>query len=413
MAVEMLGTSLQLRRAHGEDRFYIPVKARKNQNQQRQQLQKAKSDVTEKTASSAKSKTAISENRNPEASSCSIAKPSSEPSTAPSNLDRFLESTTPSVPAQYFSKTTMRGLRTCDIEFQHYFTLGDLWESFMEWSAYGAGVPLVLDGSDPVVQYYVPYLSGIQLYVESTTSNAKSRQAGEDSDGDYYRDSSSDGSNDYEFEKGMKFSREQQACHHPASDVPIQMGRLSLREKHNTIQEGFSSDDSEASNSHGHLIFEFLEHNPPYGREPFADKILDLAREYPELKTLRSCDLLPVSWMSVAWYPIYRIPMGQTLRDLDACFLTYHSLSTPMKDGGSTQAAVEVYPSEMEGVPKISLPVFGMASYKFKGSIWRQNGTCEHQRVNSLVQAADNRLRLLEVNHPDFQFFVSHGMYRR
>lgn len=99
------------------------------------------------------------------------------------------------------------------------------------------------------------------------------RQAGEDSDGDYYRDSSSDGSNDYEFEKGMKFSREQQACHHPASDVPIQMGRLSLREKHNTIQEGFSSDDSEASNSHGHLIFEFLEHNPPYGREPFADKV--------------------------------------------------------------------------------------------------------------------------------------------
>lgn len=72
-------------------------------------------------------------------------------------------------------QTTMRGLRTCDIEFQHYFTLGDLWESFMEWSAYGAGVPLVLDGSDPVVQYYVPYLSGIQLYVESTTSNAKSR----------------------------------------------------------------------------------------------------------------------------------------------------------------------------------------------------------------------------------------------
>lgn len=69
----------------------------------------------------------------------------------------------------------MRGLRTCDIEFQHYFTLGDLWESFMEWSAYGAGVPLVLDGSDPVVQYYVPYLSGIQLYVESTASNAKSR----------------------------------------------------------------------------------------------------------------------------------------------------------------------------------------------------------------------------------------------
>lgn len=45
-----------------------------------------------------------------------------------------------------------------------YFVLGDLWDSFSEWSAYGAGVPLLLNESDSVVQYYVPYLSGIQLY---------------------------------------------------------------------------------------------------------------------------------------------------------------------------------------------------------------------------------------------------------
>lgn len=42
--------------------------------------------------------------------------------------------------------------------------LGDLWEAFKEWSAYGAGVPLLLNNTDGVVQYYVPYLSGIQLY---------------------------------------------------------------------------------------------------------------------------------------------------------------------------------------------------------------------------------------------------------
>ena len=29
-------------------------------------------------------------------------------------------------------------------------------------------------------------------------------------------------------------------------------------------------------------------------------------------------------------YPIYRIPTGPTLKDLDACFLTYHSLYTPV-----------------------------------------------------------------------------------
>ena len=45
-----------------------------------------------------------------------------------------------------------------------YFVLGDLWEAYRESSAYGAGVPLVLDGCDGVVQYYVPYLSAIQLY---------------------------------------------------------------------------------------------------------------------------------------------------------------------------------------------------------------------------------------------------------
>lgn len=70
----------------------------------------------------------------------------------------------------------MRGWRICDVEFQPYFMLNDLWETFKEWSAYGAGVPLVLDEGDSVVQYYVPYLSGIQLYGESaTSSNAKPR----------------------------------------------------------------------------------------------------------------------------------------------------------------------------------------------------------------------------------------------
>lgn len=71
-------------------------------------------------------------------------------------------------------QTTMRDWRTCDIEFQPYFILNDLWESFKEWSAYGAGVPLVLDGGDSVVQYYVPYLSGIQIYGEAAALRSDS-----------------------------------------------------------------------------------------------------------------------------------------------------------------------------------------------------------------------------------------------
>jgi hypothetical protein len=44
------------------------------------------------------------------------------------------------------------------------FLLGDLWASLEDASAYGAGVPIVINGDEDVVQYYVPYLSAIQLY---------------------------------------------------------------------------------------------------------------------------------------------------------------------------------------------------------------------------------------------------------
>lgn len=61
------------------------------------------------------------------------------------------------------------------MEFQPYFVLGDLWESFREWSVYGAGVPLVLNDKDSVVQYYVPFLSGIQIYTQTAKPSVKSR----------------------------------------------------------------------------------------------------------------------------------------------------------------------------------------------------------------------------------------------
>ena len=40
--------------------------------------------------------------------------------------------------------------------------------------------------------------------------------------------------------------------------------------------------------------------------------------------------------MASSRYPIYRIPTGPTLKDLDACFLTYHSLHTPLTGNHGT-----------------------------------------------------------------------------
>lgn len=74
----MLGTTLQFGGVGGDDRFYIPVKTRKNQNQRKQ----------------------AQRDKNVEEESITVA--SVEESV--SNIDRFLDSTKLLVPAQYFSK---------------------------------------------------------------------------------------------------------------------------------------------------------------------------------------------------------------------------------------------------------------------------------------------------------------------
>ncbi|KAL5662914.1 hypothetical protein ACJX0J_023022, partial [Zea mays] len=191
-----------------------------------------------------------------------------------------------------------------------YFCLGDLWESFREWSAYGAGVPLVLNGSDSVIQYYVPYLSAIQLFADPSRPASRNRRPGDESDGDSM-DTSSESSIENDVER-LRVSS-------------------SLEGKHRLENGGIRSDDGEGDASSSFPIFQYMERDPPYGREPLTDKVSTLAHRFPALKTFKSCDLLPSSWMSVAWYPIYRIPTGPTLKDLDACFLTFHCLATPCK----------------------------------------------------------------------------------
>ncbi|KAJ1684953.1 hypothetical protein LUZ63_016343 [Rhynchospora breviuscula] len=305
-----------------------------------------------------------------------------EAPVGPSNLDRFLEATRPSVPARYLSKA--RAWRNSEAP---YFLLSDLWDSFEEWSVYGAGVPVVANGCDSMVQYYVPYLSGMQLYGEPRRQWVDSRQCGADSDDSdsYYPESSSDGSSDNEHER------------------VVSNGGAAATDTHALLH------DSNCGGCKGKLLFEYLEQNPPYMREPLSQKINSLEKEFPVLKSARSCNLSPGSWISVAWYPIYRIPTGNTLRDIEACFLTYHSLSSPIKGFQS-----EFNPNVLlkEESPMMSLPVFGLASYKFRPAVWTPNQS-QKQTALSLLQAADRWLRALDVYHPDFQFFISHSSYRK
>ncbi|GKV22116.1 hypothetical protein SLEP1_g32010 [Rubroshorea leprosula] len=186
------------------------------------------------------------------------------------------------------------------------------------------------------------------------------------------------------------------------------MNRLTLRDKPPVSS---SSDEAEVSKSPGMLVYEYFEQEQPHQRKPLYDKILSLAGQFPDLRKYRSSDLLPSSWISVAWYPIYRIPMGPTLQNLDASFLTFHSLSTHSRSKNQLQylPSGDWKVSGVDASPKFSLPVFGLASYKLRGSILTANGGREWQQANSLMQTADNWLQHLQVNLPDFQFFVSHN----
>ncbi|KAG1326217.1 hypothetical protein COCNU_01G001510 [Cocos nucifera] len=389
-------------RALSVDRFYNPPAVRRQleqqkllQQQQQQQRQRqsppprAAKPTARPSPVPSPPPIEVAENRaesDDSSSKPSVSSSSSSPPPRPlppaGNLDRFLESTTPVVPAQYFPKTSLRGCKDCE-ESKPYFCLGDLWESFKEWSAYGAGVPLVLNGSDRVVQYYVPYLSAIQLYADPSRPSLRLR--------------------------GYVGS----INHHPLSNNKHHTSRLAIMVLDITPVPCSPYWYARYGCWFGVLRLGMLSILS-------LDLISILASTFPGLKTYKSCDLLSSSWMSVAWYPIYRIPTGPTLKDLDACFLTFHWLAAPPKDTGGVQmevpnsCSIRNVSSSTDRYTKLQLRVFGLASYKLRGSIWMTNGLHERQLASSLLQAADQWLRIRRVDHPDYRFFISHyNTFRR
>ncbi|KAJ7973016.1 Protein of unknown function (DUF789) [Quillaja saponaria] len=296
----------------------------------------------------------------------------------------------------------MKG-KTSGADGHPYFCLGDLWDSFREWSVYGVGSPVLLRGGDSVKQYFAPSLSGIQLYIDPH----RPRRTNGDSDDGSSRETCSAGSSDSEAENRAKGAVDRAWNQHSLVNFNSQrMSRLTMGDGPGMSSSG---DERGVGDSSGLLVFQYFEHEQPRVRLPLYDKVSELAAHFPELRMYRSCDLMPVSWVSVAWYPIYRIPMGPTLENLEVSFLTFHSLSTHCRSKIQPQfhASTGRKGYGVDLSPKISLPVFALAFCKLRGSILTPDGESEWQQANSLFQAAANWLRHLQVNLPDFQFFLS------
>ncbi|KAM0015699.1 hypothetical protein Hdeb2414_s0032g00713671 [Helianthus debilis subsp. tardiflorus] len=162
-----------------------------------------------------------------------------------------------------------------------------------------------------------------------------------------------------------------------------------------------SDNETEVCGSRGKLLFQYIEQERPYTRQPLSTQAAILGTRFPELSNYRSCDLLPSSWICVAWYPIYRIPVGPTQEEVEACFLTLHSLSTQS----------EGYSKRVDGqngrFPRVSLPALGMFSYKLNGSMISPRDPDERDKEHDLWMTAYHWLNKVESYFPDFQFFVN------
>ncbi|PHT35703.1 hypothetical protein CQW23_23403 [Capsicum baccatum] len=307
-----------------------------------------------------------------------------------SNLDCFLNCTTPLVPSQVLPKSEIRNLNRLwhpwEREKVEYFKLVDLWNCFDEWSAYGAGIPIRLDTGETLVQYYVPYLSAIQILTSNSPANFLREEAESVCE---MRDSFSDSlSDESESEKLSRWD----GC---------------------SSEEGGVAEQDSLSRTNdrlGFLYFQYFERCTPYGRVPLMDKINGLAERYPGLMSLRSVDLSPASWMAVAWYPIYHIPMGRTIKDLSTCFLTFHTLSSSFQDMDIDDDMENGSRKRKEG-ESISLPPFGLATYKMQGDVWISDSSGKDQeKLVSLFSVADSWLKQLGVQHHDFTYMsIRHG----
>ncbi|KAI5675251.1 hypothetical protein M9H77_06201 [Catharanthus roseus] len=308
------------------------------------------------------------------------------PSIRTSNLQNFLRSMTPIVPSKTLSQDdgvheelNKKNGKIEETYPSEYFTLGDLWKSFDEWSAYGVGTPVILENRRIVMQYYVPFLSqkGEALEFESSSTD------------------------------GLTTESSDKLSSRSLSDNSIK-----------TSSDGISASAAAAADSTtetsllGDLCFQYQELLSPYRRLPFIEKILELARVYPALLTLKSVDLSPASWMSICWHPIYHIPAKGNVKDLGASFLTYHTLSSSYQDSlleNDKNGGKENICCENKSENGIYLHPFGLATFRMQGDVWINQGKNDHEILIDLHSAADSWLKQLNFDHHDFNFFNIHS----
>ncbi|KAG6483076.1 hypothetical protein ZIOFF_059716 [Zingiber officinale] len=275
----------------------------------------------------------------------------------------------------------------------HNIYLKNIWQWYEEPGCFGLEVKAhefrksrrLPDGNLEFTAYFVPSLSAVQLFGMSGTSR----------NGDLNRQ-----------------------VDNTSADVCLL--------KFSSGEEDLSDQNTDIHQAE--LFFEYFESELPPWRQPLFNKIRELTAGdtlsggcmFGNPSVLESTELQhlhPASWYCVAWYPIYRIPIGS----LRAAFLTYHSLgnfispSNPAYAPGSCDALVS--------------PVVGLQTYNDKRENWfkpTDKGSNVLRTGTSSSELVKERLRTLRQTaaamscavvskgdcksankHPDYKFFMS------
>lgn len=276
-----------------------------------------------------------------------------------SNLQSVLLHAAPTVPAftaQYDD------LDTPSTTAGSYFTLQDLWQSYEAWSAYGCEVPMRInvDGVwQEIIQCYTPYLSGIQLFgadhtrriSTSSSSAAMSSYCSEDEESgesvvggcagnscsSAYTSSTASTASTASDSDSEELCKDSPTCAAApaafrATAAPAPQASAAARRLQRHAERGSVLQKQHYLGEPTEALFEFMELERPHLRLPLHDQIMELAEQHPQLLTLETRDLHPTSWFAVTWVPIYRVPSvpdPAASRDLQANFLTFHSLAMP------------------------------------------------------------------------------------
>ncbi|XVF01697.1 hypothetical protein REPUB_Repub04eG0110900 [Reevesia pubescens] len=271
-------------------------------------------------------------------------------------------------------KTCNGFLQTLEKDIVEGFTLSDLWDSYTEWGAYGAGVPIVLNNGDRVVQYYSPSLSALQIYTRKPFSSSRSLL---------------DQIDEKFWELGNTENPENGSCYDSGSEkIKKSLSNNSCLASNATWEDStrfqFGSFTQETTDQCGYLYYQYNEIACPYDRVLFGEKNNELAKHYPGLPDLHCTDFSPHSWIAIAWSQKYMLEEK------------VEGISCPGEDRRSGSRKEE-----------ISLPPFAVVTYKMFGTLWINLDTSDKDSIICRQTAACYWLKLLQFQHHDFNFFMS------